>query len=90
MERFKQIPKYQPKSACKYGGECTDLEKSRLAIMAVLDVRGGRERFINKTKTPKITISDFAVLTCCEKMVKILKAIKKKLRNSRSLLLTMP
>ena len=75
-ERLKQIPYRHLKTRCKYGGDCTNIDKCKLAIMAVLDIRGGKERFINKTKTPKITISDFAVLVCCGKMFKYLKSVK--------------
>ena len=77
-ERLKQIPKKIFKATCKYGGECTNAEKSMLAVMAALDIREGRDRIINKIKSSKIIISNFAILTCCEKLARYLKDLKKK------------
>ena len=83
-ERGKQIPKSKlTKGTCKYGGECTNAEKNMLAVIAALDIREGRERIINKTKSYKITISNFAVLTCCEKMARYLKSLKKEANKGK-------
>ena len=72
-ERAKTLPHYSNKVACKYKGQCSNVEKMRLAMVASLDIRDGRKRFITKSNSPNVVISDFAVITCCQKMANNLK-----------------
>ena len=76
-KRGKEMPKYSNKVACKFKGECSNQEKVKLAMIASLDIRGGRKRHIVKSCSPHIKISDFAVITCCQKMANHLKLLKK-------------
>ena len=75
--RKKEMPRYQNKAACKFKGECSNTERVKLAMMASLDEREGRQRTILKSCQPKIIISNFTVIVCCQKLANHLKHLRK-------------
>ena len=52
-------------------------------MVATLDIRNGRNRYITKSNSPNIIISDFAVITCCQKLTKYLKHLRYKTKDSK-------